>query len=92
MFEESERSLCGVKKTYQVYDSFGSKQLSNYNFFYKFCHNKSWSESGSGLNPYLFSNRLDPKQSAKTWLRDRLENRITVKKRKKTKTSNEKNE
>jgi hypothetical protein len=43
-------------------------KISNYNFLYKFCHNKSWSGSRSGLDPYpatgWFRNTGEKKEAA----------------------------
>jgi hypothetical protein len=73
MFEESERPLQGLKKTYMT----GFKQkiiqlyTGTYFFFYKFCHNKSW--SGSGSDPYSATGGIRIRIQKNTWIGIRIQ-------------------
>jgi len=70
MFEEPERPLYGFEKTYRyLYDSFWSKQFSNYKFTKFVILNKSWSESGSGLDPYSAPGWIQIQILQNTWIR-----------------------
>jgi hypothetical protein len=61
MFEESECPLQKFKETYITVFVHNKFPIIN---FYTFCHNKSWSGPGSGLDPFW----LDPDADSAKYL------------------------